>query len=238
MVMRLQSEDKDALNELAADGLRMSLAMDRRVHRKRPRSLAAIVVRCPFGHPAVVEAVPSEAWTIAGSGPLYLVCPSLACVINAIEEQGTVGEFQAALRASDQVQRLLEYVITSYELGSTESYQLRSNLVVLETTLGAGIGGPEPPDAASCLHALASTLLAVSSGWPANTGRELAHEAFSIWLRLLPPVEECWCRRDRCGAYRAHAGRLATQRPRPRKSTRLGRLFRRPLRSVLRRCGR
>ena len=77
--------------------------------------------------------------------------------------------------------------------------------------LTRGSEGPERPEKASCLHAYAAALLAVMSGWLTSGGSTpdgstphglaLAARALEVWTRFLPPVEEAWCRDNRCARW-------------------------------------
>lgn len=166
---------------------------------RQPRDLTGIATRCPFGYPAVIETAP----VMTGGAPnptlLYVTCPSLACAVSRVEADGGVRRLKASCHDDESVRRVL--------LDITEIYRERRAALAEETAeppgarLGAGIGGPEGPETAACLHAYAAALLAVMTGWlDAGEARSpgLVERAREVWSRFLPPVEECWCRDKRC----------------------------------------
>ena len=196
---------------------------------RAPRDLTGIAARCPFGYPAVIETAP----VLTGGAPnptlLYLTCPSLAAVISRVEESGGVRQFRTQCREDAESRDVLSQI--------TELYQERRRALACEhveaaplgARLGAGIGGPEGPESASCLHAYAAALLAILSRWltdseveispttlmPADEaagaaadmeaalGEEhpLLPRARQAWLRFLPSLESAWCADGRCSRW-------------------------------------
>ena len=159
------------------------------------RNVTGIAVRCPFGRPAVIESGP----VLSGKpNPtlLYLTCPTAVVAISEVEGKGGVKGFKAACQADPALSKALDEVAGAY----------RRRRAALAPAGGprpqAGIGGPEGPDKASCLHAYAAALLAAFAGWFAEeTGEAAATAAAGSWDRFLPPRDSLWCSDDRCGRW-------------------------------------
>ena len=186
---------------------------------RQPRDLTGIAARCPFGYPAVIETAPIMTGGAPNPTLLYITCPSLATAVSRVEAGGGVRRLKAACRTDEQLRDVL--------LTITELYRARRAALVGETAsppgprLGAGIGGPEGPETAACLHAYAAALLAVMTGWLGGTslgdaaGRARAPEperpepekpvlverVEEVWARFLPPVGESWCHDSRCSRW-------------------------------------
>jgi exopolyphosphatase / guanosine-5'-triphosphate,3'-diphosphate pyrophosphatase len=173
------------------------------------RDVTGIAVRCPFGRPAVIETAP----TLAGKpNPtlLYLTCPTATAAISGVEAGGGVKRFKALCREDPDLVRSLGEVSRAYR-------QRRAALAPAgDPRPEAGIGGPEGPDKASCLHAYTAALLASLSGWfdqagtaaatgAALTGAEPSAAALA-WERFLPPRETLWCADDRCARWATEPG--------------------------------
>ena len=170
--------------------------------------MTGIAVRCPFGRPAVIETSP----TLGGlPNPtlLYLTCPSATTAISRAESAGGVRHLKSACSGDPGLRRALDEVTLAYR-------SRRAGLAPAgDPRPEAGIGGPEGPEAASCLHAYAAALLAARSGWldaeagdlgsgprvapPRPRGPAGAAEAAALaWDQFLPPREALWCSDDRC----------------------------------------
>lgn len=166
---------------------------------RQPRDLTGIAARCPFGYPAVVETAPIMTGGAPNPTLLYVTCPSLAAAVSRVEAGGGVRRLKESCRTDESVRQVLVEI--------TSLYRERRAALAEETAeppgarLGAGIGGPEGPETAACLHAYAAALLAVMTGWLA-VGEErnpgLVERAREVWSRFLPPIDECWCRDKRC----------------------------------------
>lgn len=167
--------------------------------------MTGVAVRCPFARPAVIETSP----TLGGMpNPtlLYLTCPSATTTISRMESAGGVRRLKSTCGDDPGLRRALDEV--------TGAYRRRRALVAApagDPRPEAGIGGPEGPEMASCLHAYAAALLAALSGWLEVDGQgerdgAAARAAAPAWDRFLPPRDELWCKDDRCARWATGCG--------------------------------
>jgi exopolyphosphatase / guanosine-5'-triphosphate,3'-diphosphate pyrophosphatase len=168
------------------------------------RDLTGIAARCPFSYPAVIETAP----VLTGGAPnptlLYLTCPSLAAAISRVEESGGVRLFRSACRGKTECRDVLLEITKLYRERRRALARDHIGAAPLGARLGAGIGGPEGPEVASCLHAYAAALLAILSGWLTNETEgehPLVARARRAWPRFLPPLESSWCTDGRCSRW-------------------------------------
>ena len=73
-----------------------------------PRAFRRVVVRCPFGRPAVTE---QTAYDDAGEPfptTFWLTCPHLVAAVSRLEAAGGVERWSAAAREDDALGRSLE----------------------------------------------------------------------------------------------------------------------------------
>lgn len=189
--------------------------------RREPHDLTGVAVRCPFGRPAVIETAP----VLSGGEPnptlLYLTCPTVVAAISGVEAAGGVRRLKAAVRADPHLREALSALTGAYRARRAELLEEADlSRTRADPRLEAGIGGPRGPEVASCLHAYAAALLAVTSGWlsaplgddPEETTGGPAGDAGGppreLWDRVLSPLGEAWCADDRC----APVGAGATER--------------------------
>ena len=129
-----------------------------------PRAFRRVVVRCPFGAPAVVEQEPFDADGDPFPTQFWLSCRHLAARVARLEAGGGVerwtrdSETDAELRAS-------------LERAHAEQRELRPELP-------AGIGGATRPGSLKCLHAHAAFALA-RPGY--ELGERILGEAEPLW---------------------------------------------------------
>lgn len=202
---------------------------------RTPYELTAIAARCPFGYPAVLESPPLVAGRIPNPNLLYLSCPTLVKLVSRAEAQGGIKRLRASARSDASLRVLLLRVTHLYRerreaLARDCLPEAGESAKNLPPVLVAGIGGPEEPEAASCLHAYAAALLAVTQGWPASShgrggalggsgdpphGRGDAPDSGrvdsvrAVWQRFLPPIEDCWCTDARCARWEQCTRRAA-----------------------------
>src|SRR5262245_48629575 len=119
---------------------------------RRPRAFGRVVVRCPFGLPAVTEQTPYDADGDPFPTTYYLTCPHLVAAIARLEAAGGV-ERWSRLAAED-----LAYA-GSLRRATEDQMRVRTELADGETgsdggsSLALGIGGSRSPGSLKCLHA-------------------------------------------------------------------------------------
>jgi uncharacterized protein len=129
-----------------------------------PRALRRVVVRCPYGRPAVTEQEPfDEAGEPFPTG-YYLTCPHLVAAISRLEAAGGVERWSRLAHEDPELR-------ASVEAGHEEQRGLRPELP-------GGIGGQTRTGGLKCLHAHAAFALA-------RPGYELGE-------RILAEVEPLW----------------------------------------------
>jgi hypothetical protein len=144
---------------------------------RSPRAFGRVVVRCPFGLPAVTEQTPYDVRGEPFPTTYYVTCPHLVAAIARLEAAGGVERWSdlasadAALgdslaRATDE-QRRIRRGLASTDRGSDGG-----------TSLELGIGGSRNPAHLKCLHAHVAFALA-------NPGYELGD-------RILAEIEAPW----------------------------------------------
>ena len=140
-----------------------------------------IVVRCPFGRPAVVQ----QASYLADGEPFpttyYLTCPAAVERVGRLEDDGGVARYEQ-LVATDSGAR------ASWLAGAAAQRDLRRPAAVMAdggASLELGIGGTAREGAVKCLHAHAAFALA-QPGYA--LGERIVAEAAPLF-----PAEVCCC---------------------------------------------
>jgi hypothetical protein len=114
---------------------------------REPRAFRRVVVRCPFGKPAVTEQRPFDDTGAPFPTAFWLTCPHVVAAVSRVEAAGGVERWTRATRKDPELARSLE--------GANEAHRS------LRPELDAGIAGA-PRDAGSlkCLHAHVAFALA------------------------------------------------------------------------------
>ena len=126
---------------------------------REPRAFRRVVVRCPFGRPAVTEQSPYADDGEPFPTTYYLTCRHLTAAVSRLEAAGGVERWSAALENDDALREDLERAtIEQVELRRSLSSDThgRDDGAVLEL----GIGGSRNPTALKCLHAHVAFALA------------------------------------------------------------------------------
>jgi hypothetical protein len=144
---------------------------------RRPRAFRRVVVRCPFGAPAVTE---QSAYDEAGDPfptTYYVTCPQLVAAISRLEAAGGVErwseaaqsepELAASLACATAKQRRVRLELAAGQRGPDEG-----------ASLELGIGGSANPAQLKCLHAHAAFALA-RPGY--RLGEEILAEIDPLW---------------------------------------------------------
>ena len=137
---------------------------------RRPRAFRRVVVRCPFGRPAVTEQEPFDADGKPFPTQFYVTCPHLVAAISRLEAAGGVERWTAAADADERL---------SASLAAAQAEQR-----ALRPEYDAGIGGSTRTGSLKCLHAHAAFALA-RPGYV--LGEEILAELPSLW----PPDHCC-----------------------------------------------
>ncbi|HEY3050282.1 MAG TPA: DUF501 domain-containing protein [Gaiellaceae bacterium] len=142
-----------------------------------PRAFNRVVVRCPFGKPAVTEQSPYDDSGEPFPTTYYLTCRYLVAAISRLEAAGGVERWsERAKREPDLAESLAR--------ATEEQRRVRTELAVHETgrdhgvSLGLGIGGSRNPQQLKCLHAHVAFAMA-RPGY--ELGERIAAEIVPLW---------------------------------------------------------
>jgi hypothetical protein len=126
---------------------------------REPRAFRRVVVRCPWGRPAVTEQDPYGPDGEPFPTTYYLTCRHLVAAVSRIEAAGGVerwgrllaedGELRADLDRATALQAEIRRTLAGGRVGRDGGASLRT-----------GIGGSRSPSALKCLHAHAAFALA------------------------------------------------------------------------------
>jgi hypothetical protein len=148
---------------------------------RAPRAFRRVVVRCPFGRPAVTEQDPYDKAGEPFPTTYYLTCPHLVAAVSRLEASGGVERWGDAVESDPEL-------AASLDRATEEQRLLRRELAAGRThsdggaSLELGIGGSSNPRRLKCLHAHAAYALArpgyvlgtrvlaeVDAPWPTET---------------------------------------------------------------------
>ena len=132
---------------------------------RRPRAFRRVVVRCPFGRPAVTEQSACDEEGNPFPTAFWLTCPQLVAKVSRLEAAGGVDRWtRAAAEDAD--------LAASLERAHVEQRELRPQLDL-------GVGGARPGAAGlKCLHA--------------HTAFALARPGYVLGERILAELEPLW----------------------------------------------
>jgi uncharacterized protein len=151
---------------------------------RAPRAFRRVVVRCPFGLPAVTEQSPYTADGEPFPTSYWITCRYLIAALSRLEAAGGVERWSRAV-AEDAV------LAASLERATVEQREVRRALAAEEhgnddgASLDLGIGGASAPGHLKCLHAHAAFALA-RPGY--ELGQRILEEVQPSW----PPDRCCW----------------------------------------------
>jgi hypothetical protein len=132
---------------------------------REPRAFRRVVVRCPFGQPAVTEQAPFDESGSPFPTQFYVTCRHLAAQISRLESAGGVERWTRAAEEDDELRRSLE--------------DAHAEQRALRPELPGGIGGATRGGSLKCLHAHAAFALA-------RPGYELGDRILADLGRLWP----------------------------------------------------
>ena len=131
---------------------------------REPRAFRRVVVRCPFGRPAVTEQAPFDESGTPFPTQFYVTCRHLVAAISRLEADGGVERWTRAAADDAKLARSLRDA-------DAEQRALRPEL-------DAGIGGSTRTGSLKCLHAHAAFALA-RPGY--ELGEQILAELPSLW---------------------------------------------------------
>ena len=129
-----------------------------------PRAFRRVVVRCPYGKPAVTEQAPFDESGEPFPTTYYLTCPQLVAAIARVEAAGGVERWSRLVREDPELRE-------SAERADEEQRRLRPELP-------GGIAGRTRTGSLKCLHA--------------HVAFGLARPGYEVGERILADVEPLW----------------------------------------------
>jgi uncharacterized protein len=142
-----------------------------------PRAFHRVVVRCPFGLPAITEQAPYDASGEPFPTTYYVTCPWLVAQISRLEAAAGVERWSeraaadpslaASLERATETQRLVRRRLAAGRTGRDDG-----------ASLELGIGGARTPERLKCLHAHAAFALA-HPGY--ELGEQIVEEIDPLW---------------------------------------------------------
>jgi hypothetical protein len=142
-----------------------------------PRTFLRVIVRCPWGAPAVTEQAPYDEEGEPFPTTYYLTCPHLVAAVSRLEAAGGVE------RWSDEVARDPE-LAADLERATGEQRRIRRQLAAGRagadggSSLELGIAGSANPSRLKCLHA--------------HVAYALANPGYALGERVLAELEPLW----------------------------------------------
>jgi len=130
-----------------------------------PRAFRRVVVRCPFGRPAVTEQEPYDDQGEPFPTTYYVTCPHLVAAVSRLEAAGGVEKWSERVEQDPELACGLE---AATERQRAIRRELAAGLTERDggASLELGIGGSRNPRRLKCLHAHVAFALA-------NPGYEL-----------------------------------------------------------------
>lgn len=126
---------------------------------REPRTFRRVVVRCPWGLPAVTEQEPYGPGGEPFPTTYYLTCRHLVAAVSRLEAAGAVERWSDAIARDEELRGDLERA-------TAEQVRIRRELAGDAVgadggaSLELGIGGSHNPTALKCLHAHVAFALA------------------------------------------------------------------------------
>jgi uncharacterized protein len=139
-------------------------AVERQLGRP-PRAFLGVVVRCPFGHPAVTEQHAFDANGEPFPTTFWLTCPQLVAAVSRLEAAGGVERWTRSAAEDPEL-------ASSLERAHAEQRRQRPELDL-------GVGGARPQAGGlKCLHA--------------HVAFALACPGYELGDRILAEVDPAW----------------------------------------------
>ena len=144
---------------------------------REPRAFRRVVVRCPFGRPAVTEQEPYDTDGNPFPTTYYLTCRHLVAAVSRLEAAGGVERWSELVATEPDLRE-------SLDRATEEQRALRRRLAAGRVgddggaSLELGIGGSRNPPQLKCLHA--------------HVAFALARPGYELGDRMLAEVGEPW----------------------------------------------
>jgi hypothetical protein len=142
---------------------------DRRVVERQlgrpPRAFRRVVVRCPFGRPAVTEQAPFDDSGEPFPTTFWLTCPRLVTAVSRVEAAGGVERWSRAAAEDEELRASLEHA-------NEDQRRIRPEL-----DLGIG-GARRGAGSLKCLHA--------------HIAFALARPGYELGERVLAELDPLW----------------------------------------------
>jgi hypothetical protein len=148
-----------------------------------PRAYRRVVVRCPYGLPAVTEQDPYDANAEPFPTTYYLTCRHLVSAVSRLEAEGGVERWTLAAAEDPPL-------AASLDRATEEQRRIRHELARARrgadggSSLDLGIGGSGRNGSLKCLHA--------------HVAFALARPGYELGERILAEVEPRWPARRCC----------------------------------------
>jgi hypothetical protein len=148
---------------------------------RAPRAFLRVVVRCPFGAPAVTVQAPYDSEGEPFPTTFYLTCRHLVAAVSRLEAAGGIERWSAAVEGDPALAASLRDATAEQRAVRRE---LAGDKVGREggASLDLGIGGSSRPEKLKCLHA--------------HVAFALARPGYELGERIVAEIEEPWP--DRC----------------------------------------
>ena len=142
-----------------------------------PRAFRQVVVRCPFGLPAVTEQSPYDRDGDPFPTMYYLTCRHLVAAVSRLEAARGVERYTEAVQLDREL-------AASLAAATAQQRELRRELAGGKAgrdggaSLGLGIGGAARPERLKCLHA--------------HVAFALAQPGYVLGERMVAELEPLW----------------------------------------------
>jgi hypothetical protein len=144
---------------------------------RAPRAFLRVVVRCPFGAPAVTEQAPYDSAGEPFPTTYYLTCRHLVATVSRLEAARGIDRWSTAVAADPAL-------AASLRRATAEQRAVRKELAAGRTgreggtSLNLGIGGSSRPENLKCLHA--------------HVAFALARPGYEVGERIVAELDPLW----------------------------------------------
>jgi uncharacterized protein len=144
---------------------------------RSPRALRRVVIRCPFGLPAVTEQEPYDDHGRPFPTTYYLTCPHVVASVARLEAAGGVERWSEAVQADEALRATLARATEEQRAVRRELAAGRTGRDV-GASLELGIGGTAAPERLKCLHA--------------HVAFALARPGYGLGERIVAELDPLW----------------------------------------------